>query len=282
MKKPVIALMYDFDKTLCTKDMQEYTFIPNVGMEPADFWEEVGKLVKRTRMDPILAYMYTMLDKARSVHQSIRREDFVDSGKALELYRGVATWFDRVNKIGEDAGARIEHYIISSGLREIIEGSEIQDKFNDIFACEFYYDENGVATWPKNVVNYTTKTQFLFRINKGILDLTDNKGLNEFTPEEERRIPFRNMIYLGDGMTDVPCMKLVKINGGYSIAVFKENKSIAEDLLKSGRVNFVARADYSRGGALEKTVRDIITKMVITDSLVRENKAQLAGTDSVR
>ena len=275
MKKPVIALMYDFDKTLCTKDMQEYTFIPNVGMEPAAFWGEVNQLVARTRMDPILAYMYTMLDKARSVHQSIRRDDFVDSGKALELYRGVATWFDRVNKIGADAGARIEHYIISSGLREIIEGSEIRDKFDDIFACEFFYDENGVATWPKNVVNYTTKTQFLFRINKGILDLTDNSALNEFTPEDERRIPFRNMIYLGDGMTDVPCMKLVKVNGGYSIAVYKDNKDIAEGLLGSGRVNFIARADYSKGSALEKTVRDIISKMVITDSLVRENRKQL-------
>ena len=275
MKKPVIALMYDFDKTLCTKDMQEYTFIPNVGMEPAAFWGEVNQLVARTKMDPILAYMYTMLDKARSVHQSIRRDDFVDSGKALELYRGVATWFDRVNKIGTDAGARIEHYIISSGLREIIEGSEIRDKFDDIFACEFFYDENGVATWPKNVVNYTTKTQFLFRINKGILDLTDNSALNEFTPEDERRIPFRNMIYLGDGMTDVPCMKLVKVNGGYSIAVYKDNKDIAEGLLGSGRVNFIARADYSKGSALEKTVRDIISKMVITDSLVRENRKQL-------
>ena len=275
MKKPVIALMYDFDKTLCTKDMQEYTFIPNVGMEPAAFWGEVNQLVARTKMDPILAYMYTMLDKARSVHQSIRRDDFVDSGKALELYRGVATWFDRVNKIGADAGARIEHYIISSGLREIIEGSEIRDKFDDIFACEFFYDENGVATWPKNVVNYTTKTQFLFRINKGILDLTDNQALNEFTPEDERRIPFRNMIYLGDGMTDVPCMKLVKVNGGYSIAVYKDNKDIAEGLLGSGRVNFIARADYSKGSALEKTVRDIISKMVITDSLVRENRKQL-------
>jgi len=275
MKKPVIALMYDFDKTLCTKDMQEYTFIPNVGMEPAAFWGEVNQLVARTKMDPILAYMYTMLDKARSVHQSIRRDDFVDSGKALELYRGVATWFERVNKIGADAGARIEHYIISSGLREIIEGSEIRDKFDDIFACEFFYDENGVATWPKNVVNYTTKTQFLFRINKGILDLTDNSALNEFTPEDERRIPFRNMIYLGDGMTDVPCMKLVKVNGGYSIAVYKDNKDIAEGLLGSGRVNFIARADYSKGSALEKTVRDIISKMVITDSLVRENRKQL-------
>lgn len=268
MSKPVIALMYDFDKTLCTKDMQEYTFIPSVNMEPADFWGQVGAMAKRTEMDPILAYMYTMLDKARSVHHSIRREDFVSSGKDLELYRGVTTWFDRVNQIGVEHGAVIEHYIISSGLREIIEGSEIKDKFKDIFACEFYYDENGVAVWPKNVVNYTTKTQFLFRINKGIMDITDNAGLNEFKAEDDRRIPFRNMIYVGDGLTDVPCMKLVKINGGYSIAVYKDKKDIAEKLVKDNRVNFVAKADYSRSSTMEKLVTDIIAKMVDVDKLI--------------
>jgi hypothetical protein len=175
------------------------------------------------------------------------------------------------------AGATIEHYIISSGLCEIIEGSEIREKFKDIFACEFYYDENGVAVWPKNVVNYTTKTQFLFRINKGILDISDNAGLNKYMPEDDRRIPFRNMIYFGDGMTDVPCMKLVKINGGYSVAVFKDNKNTADDLLRSGRVNFVARADYSRGGALEKIVTNIITKMIDTDRLVAESKRQITS-----
>lgn len=277
MKKPVIALMYDFDKTLCTKDMQEYTFIPNVGMEPAEFWSQVTAMVQRTKMDPILAYMYTMLDKAKSVHKSIRRTDFVDSGRDLQLYKGVKTWFDRIEQIGEMAGATIEHYIISSGLCEIIEGSEIREKFKDIFACEFYYDENGVAVWPKNVVNYTTKTQFLFRINKGILDISDNAGLNKYMPEDDRRIPFRNMIYFGDGMTDVPCMKLVKINGGYSVAVFKDNKNTADDLLRSGRVNFVARADYSRGGALEKIVTNIITKMIDTDRLVAESKRQITS-----
>lgn len=268
MTKPIIALMYDFDKTLCTTDMQEYTFIPNVGMEPTEFWGEVGQLVKRTEMDPILGYMYTMLDKAKAAHRSIRREDFVDSGKDLELFRGVATWFDRVNKIGADAGAKIEHYIISSGLKEIIEGSDIQKEFKKIFACEFYYDENGVAVWPKNVVNYTTKTQFLFRINKGILDMTNDRALNEFTAEDDRRVPFRNMIYIGDGMTDVPCMKLVKINGGYSIAVYKDDSETAENLKKDGRVDFVARADYSRGKNLEKIVTDIVAKMVAVERLI--------------
>jgi 2-hydroxy-3-keto-5-methylthiopentenyl-1-phosphate phosphatase len=214
-QKPVLALMYDFDKTLCTKDMQEYTFIPNVGMTPAEFWTESNTLAKERKMDGILAYMYVMLQKAHAARQSIRREDFVKLGKDLEFYPGVEDWFGRINQIGEDLGVKVEHFIISSGLQEIIEGSSIYKYFNKVFACEFLYDENDVACWPKNVVNYTTKTQFLFRINKGVLDISNDDDLNKYTPEDERPVPFRNMIYIGDGLTDVPCMKLVKANGAF-------------------------------------------------------------------
>ena len=171
-KKPVVAILYDFDKTLCTKDMQEYTFIPNLGMTATDFWAESEKLSKDKKMDGILAYMYLMIDKARSAHIKIQREEFVKLGVDLELYPGVETWFERINRIGEDLGIKVEHYIISSGLREIIEGSSIYKHFREVFACEFLYDENNVACWPKNAVNYTTQTQFLFRINKGILDIS--------------------------------------------------------------------------------------------------------------
>ena len=175
--KPIIALMYDFDKTLCTKDMQEYTFIPNVGMNASDFWAESGRLSKEKKMDGILAYMYLMIDKARSTHIKIQREEFVKLGADLELYSGVESWFDRINQLGNDLGVKVEHYIVSSGLREIIEGSSIYKQFREVFACEFLYDENNVACWPKNAVNYTTKTQFLFRINKGILDISEDEEL---------------------------------------------------------------------------------------------------------
>lgn len=275
-KKPVVAIMYDFDKTLCTKDMQEYTFIPNLGMTATDFWTESGKLSKGKKMDGILAYMYLMIDKARSAHIKIQREEFVKLGVDLELYNGVESWFERINQIGEDLGIKVEHYIISSGLREIIEGSSIYKHFKEVFACEFLYDENNVACWPKNAVNYTTKTQFLFRINKGILDISKDEELNKYTPDDDRQVPFRNMIYIGDGLTDVPCMKLVKANGGYSIAVYTKGKrSKVESLIEHERVDFISLADYSEGSDLDITVRDILCKMAMVDSLKSRTKNQL-------
>lgn len=268
--------MYDFDKTLCTKDMQEYTFIPNVGMNASDFWAESGRLSKEKKMDGILAYMYLMIDKARFTHIKIQREEFVKLGEDLELYSGVESWFDRINQLGNDLGVKVEHYIVSSGLREIIEGSSIYKQFREVFACEFLYDENNVACWPKNAVNYTTKTQFLFRINKGILDISEDEKLNRYTPEDDRPVPFRNMIYIGDGLTDVPCMKLVKVNGGNSIAVYTKGKrSKVESLLKDDRVDFIALADYSEGGELDTIVRDILCKMAMVDSLKSRSKSQL-------
>jgi len=274
--KPVIALMYDFDKTLCTKDMQEYTFIPNVGLTTQDFWKESNNLSKDKKMDGILAYMWVMLEKAHAARVSIRRGNFVKLGKDLEFYHGVEDWFERINQIGEDLNVQVEHYIISSGLHEIIEGSSIYNNFKEVFACEFLYDENDVACWPKNAVNYTTKTQFLFRINKGVLDISNDTDLNKYTPEDNRPIPFRNMLYIGDGLTDVPCMKLVKANGGYSIAVYQEGKrDKVEDLIQHERVDFISLADYSEGSELDKTVRDILCKMAMVDSLKKRNKSQI-------
>jgi 2-hydroxy-3-keto-5-methylthiopentenyl-1-phosphate phosphatase len=271
-KKPVIALMYDFDKTLCTNDMQNYSFIPSLGIPTDDFWDEVNKFSKANGMDGLLCYMYMMLKKAGSRDIPIRREDFVKLGEKIEYFPGVEDWFGRINKYGEEKGVIIEHYVISSGLQEIIEGSAIYQNFKKTYACEFLYDINGVATWPKNVVNFTTKTQFLFRINKGELDISEDKKLNTYTPMEERRIPFRNMIYIGDGMTDVPCMKLVKLNGGQSIAVFRRrNKKTAAKLLSEDRVNFITEANYSEGRELDTIVKTIIDKMSVVDRLSEMN-----------
>lgn len=268
--------MYDFDKTLCTKDMQEYTFIPNVGLTPKDFWKESNQLAKDKKMDAILAYMYLMIEKAHAARVSIRRNEFVKMGKDLQFFPGVIDWFKRINSIGDELGLSVEHYIISSGLREIIEGSSIYKEFKDVFACEYLYNENDVACWPKNAVNYTTKTQFLFRINKGVLDISNDNDLNTYTPEDDRPVPFRNMIYIGDGLTDVPCMKLVKINGGYSIAVFQRGKkNKVEDLITNNRVNFIEPADYSEGSDLDKTVNLILSKMAMVNDLTQKTKSQL-------
>lgn len=260
--------MYDFDKTLTTADMQEYSFIPNLGMTSSQFWSKANGLARREQMDSILAYMKLMLDESRKKDKPIRRDDFVSLGTGLEFYPGVQKWFDAIDKKGKDLGIQVEHYIISSGLHEVIEGSAIGAKFKQIYASEYLYDINGVATWPKLAVNYTAKTQFLFRINKGILDVSEDRKLNDYTPEGNRAIPFRNMIYIGDGLTDVPCMKLVKNNGGKSIAVHKKGDlALCLQLMNADRIDFYEEADYTEGKNLFSLVSLILEKMKAEDEL---------------
>ncbi len=265
MSKPIVALIYDFDKTLCTKDMQEYGFIPQMGMQPADFWREVGKLTDEQEMDSILAYMYMMVEKARQNKVVVNKEIFVKLGDGIEYFEGVESWFELINQYADSVGVEVEHYIVSSGIKEIIEGTSIANKFKKIYACEFMYDYNGLISWPKFAVNYTTKTQFLFRINKGILKIDSNSAveLNAYQPEDERRIPFKNMIYVGDGLTDVPCMKLVNVNGGQSIAVYDREKGDegAKELLANNRVNFIAPAEYGEDSDMHKIVKLAIDKI---------------------
>lgn len=257
MKKPIVAIMYDFDKTLSTKDMQEYAFIPGIGMTADGFWNECNRLTKENRMDQILSYMYVMLSEARG-KKLLNRTEFNKLGESVELFPGVDTWFERINAYGESIGVEVEHYIISSGVKEIIEGTPIAKYFKEIYAAEFLYDEDGVPVWPAMAVNYTSKTQFLFRINKGVLDVTEHKELNTYTTEEERRVPFSNMIYIGDGFTDVPCMKLVKVNGGHSVAVYSSDDDTAHKIMEQGRVDYMAKTDYSHGEKLENTVFAIL------------------------
>ena len=273
--KTVIALIYDFDKTLCTKDMQEYTFIPNLGIKARDFWHEVEEVASLNKMDKTLAYLYMMIKKSQELGHEIRREDFVQCGADIEYFKGVEDWFLRINKYGEELGVRIEHYIISSGNKEIIVNSKISKYFKEIFACEFLYVDDK-AVWPAMAVNYTTKTQFLVRINKGVLDIYDDVTLNKKMVDDDRRIFNKNMIYIGDGITDIPCMTMTHKNGGYSIAVYSENKDkVAQDLLDDDRVDFVALADYSENSKLDKLVKGIIDKMAITSELYDEHKRQL-------
>ena len=265
MGKTIVAIMYDFDRTLCTKDMQEYGFIPAVGMQPREFWAEVSSLTDAQEMDNILAYMYLMVRKGTEKRIRISRESFQKLGADVEFFQGIPNWFDRINAYGASIGVQVEHYIVSSGIKEIIEGTSIARCFKEIYACEFMYDENGVIVWPKLAVNYTAKTQFLFRINKGILrvDSSSAHALNEYTPEEERRVPFGNMIYIGDGLTDVPCMKLVRANGGQSIAVYdpQVGKGAADALLRAQRVNYVVPADYRANSRIEIIVKAVMRKI---------------------
>lgn len=276
--EPIIAIMYDFDKTLCTRDMQEYDLIPKLNMSSEDFWAEANGFGRAQKMDGILAYMYTCVKRCLEQGVSLKRESFVASGKSVELYKGVETWFDRINAFGKEQGAKIEHYVISSGMKEIIEGTSIADKFTEIFACEFYYDAEGNAAWPKTSVNYTNKTQFVYRINKGVLDVSNDVDLNRSMPDDSKRVPFTNMIYIGDGLSDVPCMKMMKAYGGQAIAVYQDDsKQKVEELLIKDRVDFIFPADYSPEGELDRTVKNIIKKIVISDALTDINQMQLKG-----
>ena len=273
---PIIAFLYDFDKTLCTTDMEDYAFIPSLGYTPAEFWGRANAFGWENRMDGLLAYMYTMIQECAAQNIKLDRAFLNHCGESIQLFPGVREWFARINAFGESLGVQVEHYVISSGLREIIEGSGIAQEFREIYACEFYYNENGDACWPKLDVNFTNKTQFVYRINKGILDVSRDRELNDYMPDDCKRVPFTNMIYMGDGLSDVPCMKMMRAYGGQAIAVYQaSNRQGVEKLLADGRVDFIFPADYREGMELDRTVRDILRKMTITDRLLEVNNRQL-------
>ena len=266
-KRPIVALVYDFDGTLSPGNMQEFGFIQAIGKKPQEFWQESDDIASGQDASNILSYMKHMFDEARKAGIKLCREDFRRFGAAVELYDGVLEWFSLVNAYGKSKGVKVEHYINSSGLTSMIEGTPIAKEFKRIFACSFIYNEEGEAVWPGVAVDYTAKTQFLFKINKGILSVRDNKKVNESKAEDNKRIPFPNMIYLGDGETDVPCMKIVKMFGGHSIAVYdpsnKKKVNVAKKLLRQHRVNFITPTDYTKESRTMKIVCSIIDKIRI-------------------
>ena len=264
-KRPTVALIYDFDGTLSPGNMQEFGFIQAIGQTPDEFWAKSNSVPDGQEVSSILSYMKLMIDEAKAKGISLTRDSFVSFGKHIELYDGVREWFALINEYGRRHGVIVEHYINSSGQTELIEGTPIAKEFKKIFACSFWYDESGVAVWPAVAVDYTGKTQFLFKIAKGIMDISDNTKVNESQKEDDKPIPFSHMIYLGDGTTDVPCMKIVKMFGGNSIAVYSpENErqyETARKLLKQDRVNFICQADYRVGGPVYEVVTTIIDKI---------------------
>lgn len=271
-RKPRMAICYDFDKTLSPDDMQTFTLIPSFEIDAASFWEESNKLAKENLMETNLAWMYQLLHYSKFKRKSIRKEYFREIGKDVALYKGVEDWFDRMDKYAEKQGIILEHYIISSGLKEIIEGSGIADKFKRIYASSYYYTPDGVAEWPAQAVNYTNKTQFIFRIAKGIFEEYDDR-VNDSMPENKLYIPYENIVYIGDSATDIPCMRLVKSKGGYSIGVFDPEKDIRQkvyQLFNDGRINYFAPADYSSRSELTKYVKQIIDSVAAKEKMKTE------------
>lgn len=271
--KPIVAIMYDFDKTLCSEDMQNYSFIPALGMKPSEFWDLTTQFVEKENVEKILAYMYMMVLQARKKGIKLTKEYLNGLGKAIKYYEGVTTWFSRMNVYGEALGLTIEHYLVSSGTKEIIDGCSIAKEFKAIYGCEFLFDEvSGEAIWPKYAINYTMKTQYFFRVSKGVIDVSDDVTLNQRT--RNRRIPYRNIVYIGDGMTDIPCMILVKENGGKSIAVYqKDKKDRVMGLLEDGRVNYICRADYKSGSELETILKLVMEGISVTEQLIAKENA---------
>lgn len=268
--KPVVAICYDFDKTLSPNDMQAQGYIQSVGYDVDEFWKDSNSVAFANEMDQNLAYMYKMLDEARG-RFVFNKQALMDYGSKVELFNGVEEWFDRIRAYGESMGVIVEHYIISSGLKEMIEGTSIAKKgvFEQIYANSFYYDNRGEVKWPAQVVNYTNKTQFLFRIEKGVLNPNDPM-VNDYIPLEEVRIPFRNMIYIGDSDTDVPCMRLVNAYGGNSIGVYNSetgDKTKVYKMMQEDRIRFFAPADYTDGSELDCLVKAIIDRTQANEKL---------------
>lgn len=269
-KTTKIALVYDFDGTLARGNMQENSFLPSIHMDKNTFWNEVNDITEKQKLDNVSVYMDLMLKKASEDNQRISKADLKKHGKKIQFYDGVLEWFDIIDAYAQDKNVNIEHYIISAGNKEILDGLSIAKHFKRIYGCKFIFNDSGIATGCGLAINYTTKTQFLFRINKGILDEND-KSINKFIPQDDRPIPFRNMIFIGDGETDIPSFRLVKEQGGHAIAVYEKNhrstktkpapKKIAEELQSDKRVNFIAPTDYTQGKALHTQVTAIIDKI---------------------
>ena len=266
--KPVVAICYDFDKTLSPDDMQSQGFIQSVGWDVPKFWKESNGMAQTNGMDQNLAYMY-MMSKEGEGKVWLTQSALAEYGSRVNLFPGVESWFKRMEKYAEEKGVIVEHYIISSGLKEMIEGTSVAKYFEKIYASSFYYNDKGVAVWPAQVVNYTNKTQFLFRIEKGVLDVNDPR-VNDYFDPEDIRVPFRNMIYIGDSDTDIPCMKLVNSHGGYSIGVFNaetNDKNKVYKMMRDKRIKYYAPADYRENTEIDKLVKSIIDRTITNEVL---------------
>ncbi len=270
-----IALVYDFDGTLTPQPMQAYTVLKDLGIRSDTFWDEVEAEEKRTHGDRILTYMRLLIDRAERGELHWNPQAFKRMGRSVEYYPGVERWFDRINAHVARASARkvrVKHYVISSGMKEILDGIRIRRRFARIYACEYFFDQHQRPIFPKVVINDTNKTQFLFRINKGREDL--DESINEYMPESIRPIPFSNILYIGDGLTDVPCMTVTKKHGGHAVAVHRSRSAPAIDtcrqLLDGGRIDYFAPADYREGKLLDKRVRLILDLMVARIRCERE------------
>ena len=280
-----IAIIYDYDQTLSPTYMQEEALFPFFGINSGQFWKRCRELVKDQGYDNELAYMKVMLDYLemdRPTNAELR-----NLGEKLTFYKGLPEMFEEFKSglLSTDHGTygiTVEHYIVSSGLKTLLEGSQLAPYVKAIFGCEFAEDAQGRITFPRRVISHTQKTQFLFRINKGMLDM--NEGVNDHMPPELRPIPFTNMIYIGDGPTDVPCFTVMRRNGGQAIAVYNAEDPTRTSFKKcyqlsthADRVKNIAPSDFRRGSHLRLLVEEMVHE--IAGQIVQHRRDDLeAGT----
>lgn len=266
MSRPLAVFAYDFDGTLAPGNMQEHAFIPDeLGMDHADFWNETRALAQQQRGDGILAYMHLMLAKAREKGLELSLESWRKRGAQLRLFPGVEDWFARQNARADALGLDLRHFIISSGNRELIEGSPIAQEFERIYASAFMFDADLDAIGIALAINYTGKTQFLFRINKWTLDEWDSDAINRVQADRDRPVPFERIAFFGDGLTDIPVMRVVTDHGGHAVAVYDPSQEItqaaAQQLLADGRARLASSGDYREGSSLDILAGDILKEM---------------------
>lgn len=283
-KQHTIAIVYDFDGTLSPQPMQEYTVLPELGVSPQAFWDECQREAKKYNADAMLTYMRLLTEKIEAKQTHLNKKKLRALAKGIRYFPGVETWFDRINRhVGETSAGKIKikHYIISAGLKEILEGIKIRKHFERMYASEYYFDHHDAARFPTVVINDTSKTQYIFRINKGIEDI--NQSINDYMPECERPIPFQNMLYIGDGLTDVPCMTVTKNNGGFALAVHKprnpESLAVCRKLARAKRIDYFAPADYQAGKTLERRVKLILDVIMARIMFHREQFTFQRGID---
>lgn len=277
---PTVALVYDFDGTLAPGNMQEFGLLQALGYNnPNDFWNICDQLAKTNDAGGIAIVMYAIQAAAQRAGLQCTRAFLREHGKSVQFFPGVIKWFEHINTYAAQIGIDVKHYINSSGIKEMIEGCAIAKAFERIYACSYLYDSQGDACWPAVVVDYTKKTQFLYKINKGIREVSDHVRINEFVPSNQRPVPFERMIYFGDGETDVPCMRTIKSNGGHSFAVYgnEKKRSLAQQLLAEGRVNFACAADYTEDGEMMVIVKRILDK-IKADYTLSQHEAENRDT----
>jgi len=275
MKKTKIAICYDFDLSLTPKNTEEFGLFADLGYTAEEFYAMVRQFIVENNSDIILTNMLMLIEKAKEKNIILTKEKLREYGKKVEFFNGVETWFERINEFGKNLGIEIEHYIVSSGQKEIIAGTSIAKYIKKIYAASYFYNEKGEPVWPKIAINSTNKMQFLYRVNKGCLEESDD-GINNLIDGEQRNVPFENMIYIGDSLTDIPCMRLVMKKGGKAIGVYNEdvNKNYLKSLLENNKIDFIAQADYSKNSMLEVIVKEIIKSDKINTNLKNLTRLQ--------